>query len=466
MLLVLYCLQIAGALSSPFVTTWNVTEANETIRLPFLNSQSNLTIDWGDSATDFAENSSQPIIFNHTYETPGLYNVSLFGAFRWNRDVLANRTKLVDIVSWGDGLIVDSSSGFLFSYCPNLRVSAPPNTQPVTRPGATFSWMFAYTSFNSSLNWDLINVTDISGMFTNTPLNQPITFRNTQLVVSMDSLFRSTLDFNQPFSFNAISVTNFVSVFEFAFAFNSPVTLTNTQNIVSTSKMFANARAFNQPVVLQTDSVVDMSSMFANAESFNQPLNFTTTNVVTMKNMFLNAYSFNQPINFSMQNLATLDSMFENAVSLNQPVVMATHGPDALTMTKMFYNAHSFASTVNFSTTNKVSNMANMFWNASQFTQNLVAWDTSVVVNCNQFCDYCGLPAFPGCTPCASQPVLTNTNVSVCSTRAPTTTPAQTSAPTPTNGSLAPTMATVADSSSLLTVPTLFISLYLVLLNV
>jgi len=51
----------------------------------------------------------------------------------------------------GDGFLVHQTSVNLFTGCTNMRVSAPPSTQPVFLPGAILEGMFRSTAFNSSL---------------------------------------------------------------------------------------------------------------------------------------------------------------------------------------------------------------------------------------------------------------------------------------------------------------------------
>lgn len=142
-MLVLLLMKLATA--APFVTTWNITNASETIVLPPLRVQSNLTVDWGDSGSDSFLPGS--MVINHTYVLPGLYNVSMTGQTFWGIATgLTTKAKLVDVVSWGDGLLVDASSPQMFANYPNLRVSAPSNTQPVFLAGASLSKMFASTT--------------------------------------------------------------------------------------------------------------------------------------------------------------------------------------------------------------------------------------------------------------------------------------------------------------------------------
>jgi len=341
-LVLLQALSLANAL--PFVTTWSTSQPNENLMLARITPQSSVTIDWGDGMTETADSG---VHLNHTFASAGLHNVSLEGEFLWNLATSSSqdKLKLVDIVSWGDGFMIDQSFGVgVFTGCSNLKVSAPPNTQPVFLPGASLSSMFGYTSFNSSLNWNLSGVISVGGMFSNTPLNQPITFSDTQDVMSMNGMFYNATDFNQPINFDASNVVDLGFMFDSAKSFNSPVTLTNTRNVINMGGMFSDARAFNQSVAFETDSVTLMNEMFNNAAKFNHPVNFNASQVTTTANMFNGAKEFNQPINFDSPQLVNAEYMFAFASKFNQPVVMDT--ARVTTMRGMFLGAIVFFSQV------------------------------------------------------------------------------------------------------------------------
>jgi len=151
-------------------------------------SESNLTVDFGDGIP--IENINI-LTMVHTYPTKGLHNVTIIGdifGFQFNKS--GDLHKLVDIVSWGDAFFMDANSTYAFAGCSNLHVSAPPNSQPVFLSGATLEGMFMNSSFNSSLSWDLTNVTSLKSMFESAPmLNQPLTFVNSEGVNDTSRMF-------------------------------------------------------------------------------------------------------------------------------------------------------------------------------------------------------------------------------------------------------------------------------------
>lgn len=280
----------------------------------------------------------------------------------------------MDISSWGDGFLVQDWLSLFFGY-PNLQVSASPDTQPKFLAGASLFNMFRNSSFNSPLNWDLTNVTSLKYMFSQTPLNQPINFRNSQEVRSTASMFEDTPFFNQPFHFDASGLTD-------------------------TNFMFANAVSFNQLITWDTSSVTNMMGMFQAATNFNQPLNFNTSFVINMRGMFGGATNFNQPLNFDTKSVTTMTGMFAHATKFSQHVNFDTS--QVTTLDLMFVGASDFSSTVTFTSTAQVTDARSMFRDVNGFTQDLSGWDTQNVMLCDEFCDWCGLPAFPSCSPCTT----------------------------------------------------------------
>ena len=115
-------------LGSPFVTTWNVSQSPYQIALPDITAQTPVTINWGDgSPNDSIAAGNALAAPTHPYSTAGLVNVSVDGQFLWKGDPsYAAKPDLIDIVSWGDGFLVDNTSSSLFAGYTNLRVSADP----------------------------------------------------------------------------------------------------------------------------------------------------------------------------------------------------------------------------------------------------------------------------------------------------------------------------------------------------
>lgn len=359
------CLVAAG----PFASVWSPTNY-------FMNydvvAYTNVIVDWGDGfmTTVFANATALQRI-SHTYDTKNPYTISMTGQVRWGPPASTLMpARLLDIVSWGDGFIINSNSAYTFSGYTNMRVSAPANTQPVMLAGATLKGMFSgCTAFNSSLDWNLANVTSLEEMFANTiSLNQPVSFSNTQGVTSTRSMFEGATSFNQPLTLNTDSVTTMDRMFFNAISFNQPLNFSNTSQVTSTSYMFYNATSFNQPISSQANSIMSMSSMFEEASNFNSSVALNTTLATTMDRMFCNARAFNQPIMLDTRQVTTMKNMFANCSNFNQP--LTSFRTDSVeTMEGMFWGATKFNQSVAHFNVSKVTNMTAMFQAATNFNQ-------------------------------------------------------------------------------------------------
>lgn len=393
LLLVLLCAGVSISIGAtiPFVTTWRTILDNENITLPLtIPPATDLAIDWeGQGASIY--NSSTPFPITYKFPLAGLHNVTILGdlyGFRFNSQ--GDAAKLVDILDWGDGFFMGITSSNAFAGCVNLKVSAPATSQPQFLVGATLSGMFANSSFNSALTWNLTNVVSLEGMFAGTPLNQTINFANTTGVTNvmymfkhatrfnrrviithsaniafMDGMFFNATSYNQNMSFNTINCVSMSSMFAYAESFNKPLNF-NTGNVGSMTAMFQNALSFNQPLIFNTTSVKFMDAMFANAVSFNQAIDFDMRSVGSMVYFLAGAVNFNQPLNLSTSNVTLLMGLLHSAIGFNQPVTLDTRA--ATLMKCMFCNATSFNQPVTFNT-DAVLDMSSMFQNATAFNQ-------------------------------------------------------------------------------------------------
>lgn len=147
-------------------------------------------------------------------------------------------------------------------------------------------------------NWDVSNVTDMSG------------------------LFQGADDFNEPIgNWDVSNVSNMMEMFLDASSFNQPLEKWCVSRVSDMSWMFSGASVFNQPVNNWDVSLVtDMRFMFSETHSFNQPLNnWDVKNVVEMKGMFNGAYSFNQPIGmWNVSQVINMEAMFGGAKAFDQ----------------------------------------------------------------------------------------------------------------------------------------------------
>ena len=198
--------------------------------------------------------------------------------------------------------------------------------------------MCSDSEYGAMPNWDVSQVTDMSGAF------------------------YSNDDFNVDISnWDVSGVTNMQFMFLGAGTFNQPIGDWDVSSVSDMSEMFNNTQSFNQPIGdWDVSNVIDMSSMFMFAEAFNQPIgDWDVSSVTTMYYMFY--YSpFNQPIgDWDVSSVIDMGYMF-TATPFNQDI------------------GNWDVSNVNY--------MTLMFSNASSFNQSLGDWNVDNVTLCNDFC--------------------------------------------------------------------------------
>src|SRR3989339_868154 len=250
---------------------------------------SNITVNWGDSASNETLNGSY-VFANHSYSVADTYNISLIGNatrisfYNGTEDSLINI--LTPISNGLDGI----TSGYeMFRDAKNITNFTTENFFDETSSNVTnmYSMFRGLTFFNQDLNnWDVSSVTEMRHMFRDaTSFNGNISNWNTSKVINMDNMFNGAISFNQ-------NLTNW-----------------DTSKVINMDHMFYNATSFNGNISnWNTSSVTDMNNMFYNATSFNQDLsNWDVSSVINMDNMFYNATNFNG--NISSWNISKVESM-------------------------------------------------------------------------------------------------------------------------------------------------------------
>ena len=271
----------SSSASSPFITTWKTTTANEEITIPTTGTGYSYTVDWGDGTSDAMTYEGDA---SHTYAAIGEYDVKITGTFpRIYFNNAGDKAKIIAIKSWGS--IEWQSMANAFHGCINLKGETATDTP------------------------NLAAVTD-------TP--------NLAAVTDMSYMFAGAAAFNQDIGDWVISnVTDMNSMFDGASAFNQDIGDWVTSNVTDMSSMFAGATAFNQDIGdWVTSNVTDMSSMFAGATAFNQDIgDWITSNVTDMSNMFDGASTFNQDIsNWDTSKVTDVSFMFNGATAFNQDI--------------------------------------------------------------------------------------------------------------------------------------------------
>lgn len=410
--LFLFLIPVLAKAQDPFIMTYNVAGgSNMTIKVPLSSGIENpfsqpytCTIDFGDGIVSTL---TQTGAIYHTYETPGIYTVSISGSFTQIRfsGPDSDSEKLLTIEQWGDTEWTSMLSAF--SGCSNLTINATdvPDLSNVTNMAYMFS---DCTSFNSPLNnWDVSNVTTMERLFYKcNDFNQSLNNWNTSNVTNMSLMFFNAWSFNQPIgNWDVSKVTSMRAMFSGAGTFNQPLNDWDVSALINARSMFYTAGSFNQDLnnwdvsnvtdmdemfyytsefngdisTWDVSSVTNMFAMFSYAGSFNQPLgNWDVSNVINMDSMFSYATLFNQPIDsWNVSNVTDMSSMFLYATSFNQP--LGSWNVSSVTkMGSMFLNSDYNHPLNNWDVSSVVS-MSGMFSN-SPFNQPLDNWDTSSVV--------------------------------------------------------------------------------------
>ena len=336
-----------------FVTTWETTTANESITIPTKSGLVyNYIVDWGDGtvATGNAGDAT------HSYDTAGLYTVSIRGVFpriHFNNANGNDKLKIKSIEQWGD--IAWEDMIFAFGGCSNMAYHATdaPDLSGVTSLEGMFYGCYSFTSGSLS-NWDLSTVTDISTTFACSAFDGDVSGWNTANITSMNCTFCYD-PFNGDVSdWDVSSVTNMRKMFAGNKHFNGEMSDWDVSSVTRMDEMFDVAEKFNQYIGdWDVSSVVNMNSMFGRTKVFNQDISgWDVSNVKTMGKMFNSAVAFNQDIgNWNVSKVFFMRNMFGGATAFNQDI-----------------GAWDVS---------EVSYFLNMFTNASSFDQNLGAWQIS-----------------------------------------------------------------------------------------
>lgn len=366
----------------PFISKWKTTSNNDTLTIKVNEALSGFdyTVNWGDgSALESFKDSNA----NHTYNTAGVYTVTISGDFPGLAGCEGDEDSLVSIEQWGD--IAWQSFDSAFMDCQNLVVNDKqvPDLSKVTSMRYAFS---GATNFNSDISlWDVSSVTDMSYMFRGAKaFNQDLSRWDVSAVTDMSYMFRHASTFNQDISrWDLSSVENTWYMFSYASAFDQDISHWNVSAVTKMTGMFSNATAFNQDISRWDVSAVTMMNlMFFNASSFNQDISrWDVSGVTYMYHMFSNAVAFNQDISrWNVGNVSNMSNMFRGASAFNQDLGR-WNVSGVKNFSGMFANASSFNQDISGWDVSVAKNMNAMFLNATTFNQDLGAWNVQKVTD-------------------------------------------------------------------------------------
>lgn len=290
--------------SSAFITTWQTTQADETITIPTKESDTDydFEIDWGDGTTETISGSNPNP--SHTYDDAGVYTVEITGTFpsiyldawHWGDGDAQNAEKLKSIEQWGS--IEWESMANAFAGAANM-------------------------TYNVSDVPDLSNVTDMSRMFMDAQsFNGDISDWDVSNIENMNTMFFGAEAFDSNIGgWDVSSVTNMGHMFNQAESFNQDIGNWNVSSVGDMSAMFQHAKSFNQDISSwDVSGAYDMGGMFSFASKFNQDIGgWDVSGVTNMRFMFQSATNFNQDIGqWEVSNVVDMSAMFVNATEFDQ----------------------------------------------------------------------------------------------------------------------------------------------------
>lgn len=193
----------------------------------------------------------------------------------------------VTVISWG--LVPFTSMKDMFF---SGKITIEDKNSPLFAPGCSLSFMFNGCEIIGRIgHWDTVNVTDMSGTFHASDVNQPLHW-NTTSVTTMYLMFCDCEVFDQPLRFDTSSVTDM-------------------------GFMFARCRNLNQSFLFNTSKVTNMSMMFSECLEFNKLLHWDTLNVINMWNMFSHCVKLERAPMFDMSGVGSQREMFSGCRALN-----------------------------------------------------------------------------------------------------------------------------------------------------
>ena len=237
-------------------------------------------------------------------------------------------------------------------------------------------------------NWDVSNVTDMSGLIgsTNytTSFNENISGWDVSNVTNMKEMFKNAESFHQHLnSWDVSSVTNMYAMFDQAIQFNGNIGNWDVSSVTDMRAMFRawpSTGVFNQDIGgWDVSNVTNMFDLFANQSNFNQPLNnWDVSSVISMLAVFLGCHNFNQPLNsWDVSSVERMENMFYDCSVFDQNISSWTV-TNVINMKGMFLGAIAFNQDINTWDVSNVANISEMFKGAQQFDQDISEWNLSL----------------------------------------------------------------------------------------
>jgi hypothetical protein len=185
--------------------TYTGSTADNQIQIPFNIGIGGMTIDWGDTTSNFYTGAITSA--THTYANPGIYIIKIYNIRINTWFNTPDRLKIIEVVQWGQSVWGTIGNGY--RGCSNLQLTAI-DAPIFTALPTNLNYAFADTPMNSNINhWNVSMVTDIEFMFQNAPnFNSPLNLWNTSNLIRANAVFNNASSFNQ--SIGAWQIPNLI----------------------------------------------------------------------------------------------------------------------------------------------------------------------------------------------------------------------------------------------------------------
>lgn len=376
-------------------------ESNTIMTLGFSYPPIDVSIDWGDGLFDTFKTSGA---ISHRYNSHGIYTIQIRGDLSsfWTNNI-NNRNKIIKCSSFG------LTPYLTYGLRDSLNLLEAPDVLNIPMSQIVGLFQGCFSLRRGCKNWNINLITDrsLSQLFYFcSSFNDDLSRWDTSQITDMSTMFHSALAFNQNIgNWDVGKVTNFSNMFYGASNFNnglsSDINNWNTSSATNMSSMLREAIRFNQPIgSWNVNKVTNFTNMFYITFAFNQDLgnwSINTISNVNMNGMFGNATVFNNAgssaiNNWNTTNVTDMGNMFLNASAFNQPL-NNWNVRKVTSFTSMFQGAGSFNSSLSgwaLGADTAGTNCSSMFQSATSFNQDISNWDTSKVTNmANMFSNQC-----------------------------------------------------------------------------
>lgn len=182
---------------------------------------------------------------------------------------------------------------------------------------------------DSIVNWRFVTtpvmrfITDISGMYAGTAVNDSLDIFDVSKVKTMREVFRGTTTPVDVTSWNTVSATDISYMFAGDVDVTGVETLTVT-NVAKAVGLFENNTLFNTDLsTFDAPNLTDVTNMFAGATAFNQSINFLTgTKLTTLNGLLKGATSFNQTVYLTLDDLTSAFETFSYCDAMTSDVTI------------------------------------------------------------------------------------------------------------------------------------------------